>query len=164
MSEQRPAPAPAPALKKIDLTIARLRLLLADVTARDAALQEQRRTCGEQHNKLITFSLYGDSSLDSVLAMLGDVQERLSHIEATARALAAIRKRAENELESLQLTKGIEEAKVLLNELQLRQAAAMDATDALSPAEIQTEIARLRSLINEASERAAQNIGRAHRQ
>jgi hypothetical protein len=164
MSEQRPSPAPAPALKKIDLTIARLRLLLADVTAREAALQDQRRTCTEQHNKLITFSLYGDSSLDSVLAMLGDVQERLSHIEATARALAAIRKRAENELESLQLTKGIEEAKVLLNELQLRQAAAMDATDALSPAEIQTEIARLRSLINEASERAAQNIGRAHRQ
>ena len=99
MSEQRPAPAPAPVLKKIDLTIARLRLLLAEVTAREAALEEQRRTCGEQHRKLITFSLYGDSSLDSVLAMLGDVQERLSHIEATARALAAIRKRAENELD-----------------------------------------------------------------
>src|SRR6266851_5469612 len=135
MSEQRPSPAPA----------------------------EQRRTCNEQHNKLITFSLYGDSSLDSVLAMLGDVQERLSHIDATARALAAIRKRAENELESLQLTKGIEEAKVLLHELQARQAAAMDSADALSPAEIQAEIARLRSLINEASERAAQNINRAHR-
>ena len=163
MSEQRPAPASAPALKKIDLTIARLRLLLADVTARESALQEQSRTCGEQHNKLVTFSLYGDSSLDSVLAMLGDVQERLSHIEATSRALAAIRQRAENELESLQLTKGIEEAKILLNELQLRQAAAMDATDALSPAEIQAEIARLRSLINEASERAARNIERTHR-
>ncbi len=163
MFEQRPSPAPSPALKKIDLTIARLRLLLADVTARGAALQEQRRTCTEQHNKLVTFSLYGDSSLDSVLAMLGDVQERLSHIEATSRALAAIRQRAENELESLQLTKGIEEAKILLNELQLRQAAAIDATDALSPAEIQAEIARLRSLINEASERAARNIERTHR-
>jgi hypothetical protein len=163
MSEQRPSPAPAPALKKIDLTIARLRLLLADITAREAALEEQRRTCREQHNKLITFSMYGDSSLDSVLAMLGDVQERLSHIEATSRALAAIRKRAENELESLQLTKGIEEAKVLLRELQARQAAPIDAGDALSPAEIEAEIARLRTLINEASERAAQNIERAHR-
>jgi hypothetical protein len=163
MSEQRPSPAPAPVLKKIDLTIARLRLLLADVTARDAALEDQRRTCREQHNKLITFSLYGDSSLDSVLAMLGDVQERLSHIDATSRALAAIRKRAENELESLQLTKGIEEAKVLLRELQARQAAPIDAPDALTPAEIQAEIARLRTLINEASERAAQNIERAHR-
>jgi hypothetical protein len=164
MSEQRPAPAPAPVLKKIDLTIARLRLLLAEVTAREAAVEEQRRTCGEQHRKLITFSLYGDSSLDSVLAMLGDVQERLSHIEATARALAAIRKRAENELESLQLTKGIEEAKVLLNELQARQTAPVGPGEALSPEEIQAEISRLRTLINEASERAAQNISRAHRQ
>ena len=163
MFEQRPSPAPAPALKKIDLTIARLRLLLADVTARGTALQEQRRTCAEQHNKLVTFSLYGDSSLDSVLAMLGDVQERLSHIEATARALAAIRQRAENELESLQLTKGIEEAKVLLNELQARQAAPPDAADALSPAEIQAEIMRLRTLINEASEQAAKNLERSHR-
>ncbi len=161
--QQRPSPAPAPALKKIDLTIARLRLLLAEVTAREAALVDQRRTCSEQHHKLITFSLYGDSGLDSVLAMLADVQERLSHIDAIARALAAIRERAANELESLQLTKAIEEAKVLLKELQARQAAQLDASDALSPAEIQVEIARLRTLINEASERAAQNIERAHR-
>src|SRR3979411_3291864 len=163
MSEQRPSPAPAPALKKIDLTIARLRLLLADVTARTAALQEQRRTCTEQQNKLVTFSLYGDSSLDSVLAMLGDVQERLSHIEATSRALASVRKRAENELESLQLTKGIEEAKVLLNELQARQAAPPDSSDALRPAELNAAIRTLRTLINEASEQAAKNIDRSRR-
>src|ERR1700682_1460057 len=163
MFEKSPSPAPAPVLKKIDLTIARLRLLLADITARGAALEEQRRTCREQHNKLITFSLYGDSSLDSVLAMLADVQERLSHIEATSRSLAAIRKRADNELESLQLTKGIEEAQVLLHQLQARQAAPLDPAEALSPEEIQAEIVRLRSMINEASARAAQNIERAHR-
>jgi hypothetical protein len=153
--------SPAPALKKLDVTIARLRLLLADVTAREAAHEEQRRTCREQHNKLVTFSLYGDSSLDSVLAMLADVQERLAHIEARSRSLAAIRKRAENELESLQLTKGIEEAKVLLHELQAKQAAPLDAADALGPAEIQAEIARLRALINEAAERAAKTIANA---
>jgi hypothetical protein len=152
MHDERPSPAPA--LKKIDLTIARLRLLLADLTAREAVLEEQRRTCREQHNKLIAFSLYGDSRLDSVLAMLADVQERLNHVEATSKSLAAIRNRAENELESLQLTKGIEEAKVLLLELQAKQAGAVDA------AEIQAEIARLRQLINEASERAAKTIGR----
>jgi hypothetical protein len=153
-------PSPAPALKKIDLTIARLRLLLAEVTARETALEDQRRTCREQHNKLVTFSMYGDSTLDSVLAMLADVQERLSHIDATSHSLAAIRKRAENELESLQLTKGIEEAKVLLHELQARQSGPTGTADALSPEEIQAEITRLRSLINEASERAAKTIGR----
>jgi hypothetical protein len=150
----------APALKKIDITIARLRLLLADVSARERSLEDQRRVFREQHNKLVTFSIYGDSSLDSVLTMLGDVQERLTSLDATAQSLAAIRKRAEYELESLQLTKGIEEAKVLLHDLQARQSAAVDA---LSPTEIQAEISRLRALINQASERAAQNIERAAR-
>ena len=153
----------APALKKIDLTIARLRLLLADVSARERSLEDQRKTFHDQYNKLITFSMYGDSTLDSVLTMLADVQERLTHIGATVQSLVAIRKRAEIELESLTLTKGIEEAKVLLQQLQARQAAPFDAADALSPAEIQAEIARLQTLINEASERAAQNIERAAR-
>lgn len=163
MREERRSPPAGPALKKIDLTIARLRLLLADVTARETALEEQRRTFREQHNKLVTFSMYGDSTLDSVLAMLGDVQERLANIDHTSQSLAAIRRRAEIELESLQLTKGIEEAKVLLLELQAKQNGPFDAADALTPAEIQAEIARLRSLINEASERAAKNIERATR-
>lgn len=149
-----------PALRKLDLTIARLRLLLADVTAREGSIEDQRRTCRDQRDKLITFSLYGDSTLDSVLSMLSDVEERLAGIEATARSLAAVRKRAENELESLQLTKGVEEAKVLLNELQARQAEPLGSPGALSPAEIQAEIARLQSLINEASERAAKSLRR----
>ena len=155
--EERPShPASGPALKKIDITIARLRLLLADIASRERGLEDQRRVCREQQNKLVTFSMYGDASLDSVLAMLADVQERLTHVEATAQSLAAIRRRAEFELESLQLTKGIEEAKVLLHQLQARPS---DATDL----ETREEIARLQALINEASERAAQNIERATR-
>ena len=153
-----------PALKKIDLTIARLRLLLADITAREASLEEQRRTCREQQNKLVTFSLYGDSSLDTVLTMLEDVHERQSAIEAKARSLQMIRTRAENELESLQLTKGIEEAKALLLQLRARQAGdrrSLDPSDALTPEELQREIARLQALINEASEQAARNIERS---
>jgi len=152
---------PAPALKKIDITIARLRLLLADLSARESAIEDQRRQCREQRSKLVTFSLYGDGSLDSVLTMLTDVEERLASVEATARSLGIIRKRAEVELESLQLTKGIEEAKVLLLELQAKQAGAGDPAEALTAAEIQAEIARLQTLINEASERAAKNIERA---
>ena len=150
-----------PALKKIDLTIARLRLLLADVTAREASLEEQRRTCREQQHKLVTFSMYGDASLDTVLAMLEDVHERQTTIEAKARSLQIIRKRAENELESLQLTKGIEEAKTLLLQLQAKQAGPIDPAEALSPEALQAEIARLQALINEASERAARNIERS---
>jgi hypothetical protein len=144
-------------LRKLDLTIARLRLLLADVGAREAALEDQRRTCLDQRDKLITFSLYGDTTLDSVLTMLADVEERLMAVESRARALRLIRERAARELESLQLTKGVEEAKVLLSELQARQAESLLGGGAPSAAEIQAEISRLQALINEASERAAQN-------
>jgi hypothetical protein len=87
----------------------------------------------------------------------------LTAIDGTSQSLAAIRKRTEIELESLQLTKGIEEAKVLLQELQAKQNGPFDAADALKPEEIQAEITRLRTLINEASERAAKNIERAAR-
>ena len=89
---------------------------------------------------------------------------RWRHCRASGRRAtlpAEARERAEFELESLQLTKGIEEAKVLLQDLQARQAGSVETADALSPAEIQAEIARLRALINEASERAAKNIERA---
>jgi hypothetical protein len=155
--------ASAPALKKIDITIARLRLLLADVSARERTIEDQRRVFREQHNKLVTFSMYGDSTLDSVLTMLAEVQQRLANLDNTTQSLAAIRKRAEFELESLQLTKGIEEAKALLLDLRARQAQPVGTADALSPEQIQAEIARLQALINEASERAAQNIERAAR-
>ncbi len=153
-----------PALKKLDVAIARLRLLLADVAAREANLQAQRQTFLEQHEKLIGFSLYGDASLDTVLAMLADVAERLGHVEATLRLLSAVRTRAEAELESLQLTKGIEEAKALLSELQAKQTQPEEeGGGALTREEIAAEIARLQSLINEASERAARTIEQAPR-
>jgi hypothetical protein len=134
-------PGSGPALKKLDLTIARLRLLLADVAARDASLEAQRRTAVDQRNKLVTFSLYGDSSLDTVLTMMSDVDERLAHVEASRRNLSAIRERAELELESLQLTKRVEEAKAQL-------AQTHD----------EAEIARLQQIIHDSSERAAQTI------
>ena len=153
MSDQAGTP-----VKKIDVTIARLRLLLADITARDASVASQLQTFREQREKLITFSLYGDTTLDSALSMLVDVEERSAHGEAIQRALQSVRHRAEAELESLQLTKGIEEAKALVSQLQARQAEAADAQGGLSAEQIQSEIARLQALIQEASERAAKSI------
>ncbi len=152
-----------PTLKKLDLTIARLRLLLADVTAREANLDGQRRTFQDQRDKLVTFGLYGDSTLDSVLGMLNDVEDRLDLVERTSHQLLAIRRRAEAELESLQITKGIEEAKVLLAQLQASQTASQELPGHLSREDVSAEIARLQTLINEASERAARSIGRSTR-
>lgn len=153
----------APALKKLDLTIARLRLLLADVTARENAIEGQRATFRDQYDKLITFALYGDTTLDSVLTMMGDVEERIQHVEANGRALAALRVRAERELESLQLTKGIEEAKSLLAQLKVQEQEATEPGSPLTRDEIQAEIVRLQALIAEASERAAKSLESASR-
>ncbi len=152
-----------PTLRKLDLTIARLRLLLADVTAREASLRAQHQTFEDQREKLITFGLYGDSTLDTVLGMLSDVGERLRQAEQTTDQLRAIRQRAETELESLQITKGIEEARALLAQLQARQTEGAGTTGELSDPEIAAEIARLQAMINEASERAAKTIGRSTR-
>ena len=151
-----------PALKKLDLTIARLRLLLADLNARDAAVDAQRHTFNAQRHKLINHALYGEATLDNVLGMLADVEERLASTEATAKSLQAIRARAEMELESLQLTKSIEEAKVSLLELQELQARN-GAGESDSRSAIEAEIGRLQALINEASERAAQTIEKSMR-
>lgn len=149
---------PEPALKKLDLTIARLRLLLADVAARETMVEAQRHTFRDQREKLVTFALYGDATVDSVLAMLRDVEERTVDTDAGARALHAIRERAEAELESLQLTKSIEEAKVVLAELRTRQEEPEPALGGTARADVQAEIRRLQGMINEASERAARSI------
>ena len=152
------ADQPAPAPKKVDVTIARLRLVLADVASREVAQRGQRQTFLDQREKLITFSLYGDSTMDSVLGMLADVEEKVAHCDSTLQALSNIRRRAESELESLELTKGVEEAKALLQQLQARQAEDGGSAAPLPREEIQAEISRLQLMIHEASERAAKSI------
>jgi len=70
-----------------------------------------------------------------------------------------IRRKAETELESLQLTKGVEQAKAELADLQRRQADAA-AGAAPAPSDLSEEIQRLQNLINEASDRAARSLER----
>jgi hypothetical protein len=70
-----------------------------------------------------------------------------------------IRRKAETELESLQLTKGVEQAKAELAALQRRQADA-EGGAAPAPSDLSEEIQRLQNLINEASDRAARSLER----
>lgn len=148
-----------PQLKKMDVSIARLRLLLADVAARDAALAQQARTFAEQREHVVTYALYGDGSLERVLAMLADLDDRLQHTERASQALQMLRSRAQTELESLQLTKGVEEARSLLAELTAQRA---DPAAPPNP-DTEAEIQRLNALIHRASEQAARNLERASR-
>ena len=148
-------------MQKIDVTIAKLRLLLADVMAKEDQLGLLRQQFREQVRKAVDYSVYGDSSLDGTLGLMSEIQQRLAATEGALRDLGLVRARAERELESLQLTKRIEAAKTELNGLLARQGE-LEAEGALGSAgvELSEQIHRLRQQINEASEQAAKTLER----
>jgi DNA repair exonuclease SbcCD ATPase subunit len=163
-------------VQKLDVMIARLRFLLADTTAKERQLSGLQRQLRDQMERVVTYTVYGDGELDRSLSLLQDLEERLQRAEADLRHLARIHQRAERELESLLLTKGVEEAKARLAALHRQKAEVEQAlTQALAPdaseidraaaaslrqtdAELAAEIRRLQHDINEASERAARTI------
>jgi hypothetical protein len=148
-------------VQKIDVTIARLRLLLADVSAKEAQYTTARQQFRDQLRRAVEYSVYGDSSLDGTLGLMAEIQQRIGTAEATLRDLGLIRSRAERELESLQLTKRIEAAKSELQALVARQRELEAAGAIVAPdAEIVVQIRSLRQQINEASEQAARTLGK----
>ncbi len=85
-------------MQKLDVMIARLRFLLADATAKDKQLTGLRRQLGDQLERVVTFSLYGDAELERSLALMSDLEQRLNQTEMDLRHLQRIRERAEREL------------------------------------------------------------------
>ncbi|MGE3270930.1 MAG: hypothetical protein AB7P40_19410 [Chloroflexota bacterium] len=148
-------------MQKIDITIARLRLLLADVSAKEQQYTTVRQQFRDQLRRAIEYSIYGDGSLDGTLGLMAEIQQRIAGAEGTLRDLALVRARAERELESLQLTKRIEAAKtelrqLLERQLELEQAGLAEPADA----PLGEQIRLLRQQINEASEQAARTLGK----
>ena len=148
-------------MQKIDVTITKLRLLLADILAKEQQLAAMRQQFRDQLRKAVDYSVYGDGSVDGSLGLMSEVQQRLATVEGTLRDLGLVRARAERELESLQLTKRIEAAKTELNDL-LTEQARLEEDGALEAAdqELGSQIRRLRQQINEASEQAARTLDR----
>jgi hypothetical protein len=148
-------------VQKIDVTITKLRLLLADILAKEQQLAAMRQQFRDQLRKAVDYSVYGDGSVDGSLGLMSEVQQRLATVEGTLRDLGLVRARAERELESLQLTKRIEAAKTELNDL-LTEQARLEEDGALEAAdqELGSQIRRLRQQINEASEQAARTLDR----
>jgi len=148
-------------VQKIDITIARLRLLLADVSAKEQQYTGVRQQFRSQLRRATDFSMYGDSTLETSLGSMAEIQQRITDVEGTLRDLGLVRARAERELESLQLTKRIEAAKSELRELEARQRE-MEQAGALGTDgdELGAQIRQLRQQINEASEQAARTLGK----
>ena len=148
-------------MQTIDVTIAKLRLLLADVAAKEEQYGAMQRQFRDQLRRAIEYSVYGNSPLDGTLGVMSEVQQRIAQAEAALRDLGLVRAKAEKELESLQLTKRIEAAKKELQDLLSRQAE-LERDGALGQAgqQLSEQIQRLRQQINEASEQAAKTINR----
>jgi hypothetical protein len=148
-------------VQKIDVTIARLRLLLADVTAKEHQYTTVRQQFRDQLRRAVEYSIYGDSSLEGTLGLMSEIQQRITDTEGTLRDLNLIRTRAERELESLTLTRRIEAAKTELKQLMTRQHELEQAgTLGDDPEQLGVQIRQLRQQINEASEQAARTLAR----
>jgi hypothetical protein len=146
---------------KIDVTIAKIRLLLADVTAKEQQYITVRQQFRDQLRRAVEYGVYGDGSLDGTLGLMAEIQQRIATAEGTLRDLGLIRARAERELESLQLTRRIEAAKTELRQLVDRQRE-LEQTGTLGAAgeQLGVQIRELRQQINEASEQAARTLGK----
>lgn len=148
-------------VQKIDATIAKLRLVLANVKAKEQQYEGVRHQFREQLRRVVEYGVYGESSLDSTLGAMAEIQQRLADTEAAARDLGLIRARAERELESLQLTKRIEAARATLQKLrEQRQALTRAGTAEADGQELDEQILLLQQEINEASEQAARTLGK----
>jgi hypothetical protein len=167
-------------MQELDKRIGLLRLLLADVDAREqqrSALSKQYRL-QLQHIVEVTVVQTGD--LGAALAAMQEVEERLAEVERTGRHLGLVRARAATELEALLLTRRVAEAQAQLAELETRQqdlneqlarlrpAQAVAAGDAppaegagadATPPEISEEEAALHAL----NEEVQRDIARLHR-
>jgi hypothetical protein len=148
-------------VQKIDVTIAKLRLLLADVSAKEQQYTGVRQQFRDQLRRAIEYSIYGDGSLDGTLGLMAEIQQRIVSAEGTLRDLGLVRARAERELESLQLTKRIEAAKAELRQLMARQSELeQGGVPAPTDEPLGEQIRQLRQQINEASEQAARTLAK----
>ncbi len=160
-------------MQEIDRRMALLRLMLADITAREEQSRANEQQLRAQHQRIIDFAVQRNAGVANALALLAETEERLAREMQTLRHLGELRRRAQSELDALVLTRSVADAQQRLAELEARrqelmQPAAMvqaeaEALQPLTPqssevAEIDAEITQLRSLVAEASDSAARAL------
>jgi len=137
------------AISQLEQAMATLRLGLAEMRAKEDhmdALVNQFRT---QLRRLPRQVVYGQTSLESSLTAMGEIEERLEDDIANRRRLLAIKDTATQELEALQLLKRVDEARSKLASLKNCNSA---------DEEVQAEIRQLEDFIAANSRQAEQAI------
>ena len=103
---------------QIDSAMAKLRLFLAELKNKENHLDAQLRQFRQQINRAPQQAIYSRLPLEASLNVMSEVQERLDRIEMERKHLLMIKERANRELEALQLTRQVEDAKDALAKLQ----------------------------------------------
>ena len=136
------------AIPEMKKAMSRLRLILAAIEGKDKELDSLRRQFQRQLDRAPNSAIHGDSSLDSLLSIMDEIQERLDDVIGTRRHLDAVKAQAQEELRALDLTEKIEHAKAQLAALKVDR-------DREGKWE---EIAELERFIQEGSVRAGEAI------
>lgn len=170
-------------MQELEKRIGLLRLLLADVQSKQAQVADIVEQYEAQISRIVEFVVYREGDLANALSLMAEVQGKLDEVLQTAGHLKMVEERARTELDVLVLTKRVAEARSQLSELEGRQQELAQRlshlpTSEVEPAEatgfegriddmkhiqdevaeVAKQIARLNSLITEASDRAARTI------
>lgn len=162
-------------MHEIERRTAMLRLMLADITARQEQSQANVHQLEAQHQRIIDFAVQHNASVANALALLAETEQRLNQERTTLRHLEALRRRAQSELDTLRLTRSVADAQQRLVELEARRqeltqlpagaprSSDSEAWESLPArnselADIEAEIAELHTLIANASESAARAL------
>ena len=134
-------------MPEMQKAISRLRSLLAAITEKEQELESLIRQFRRQLERAPNNAIHGGNPLEVTLGIMGEIRERLDNVEETREHLSAIKMRAQNELQALDQTDKIEQAKTEL--------ATLKAQPGLVE---QEKIEELKRFIQEASIQAGQAI------
>jgi len=93
-------------MQEMDRRVALLRLLLADITAREGQAREAHEQLHGQLTRIVDFTVRQNAGVGHALSAMEEVEERLAQQEAMLRHLALLRVRAQGELQALLVTRG----------------------------------------------------------
>ncbi len=138
---------------QLEQIMGRLRLLLSDVAQRKQTAEGLKTQFQRQMDKVTGIGSYGQVELDQLLTVMADLESKMAELDRSLRHLSLIEKKAKAELESLELTKMVEDARVELDTLQ--HQSTLDSGQ-------QERIKALHRIISEASEAAGRRIAGEH--
>ena len=111
-------------VSQLEKAMANLRIGLAEMENKEGQLDAQISQFRQQLRRVPRQTMYGQASLDSSLAAMGEIEERLADAEGVRRRLLQIKASAQQELEALVVLKQVDEARTTL--ANLKRVAAPD--------------------------------------